>query len=246
MKRRLDALSHVSHVGISCFSRVQLFSTVWTAAHQAPLSMGFSRQEYWSGLPFPSPGDLPNLGIEPRFSRIAGRFFTIWATRDAHVPHGFHYFLIFLYLAVPGLSCGTRDLQSSLKHVGSFSCVWTLSCSMQDLVLWPGIKPGPLALGVRSLSHWTTGDVQRLSLSRCEWAETMPKSWALHTACLSDAHPGDSLILLLQDHQGPKWDRQWSNHKWLMSKGATEGVYAWKALSPTSHPHVWMFECLII
>ena len=39
--------------------------TPWTAAHQAPLSMRFSRQEYWSGLPFPSPGDLPNPGIEP-------------------------------------------------------------------------------------------------------------------------------------------------------------------------------------
>ena len=51
---------------LSCFSRVQLFATPWTVAHQAPLSMGFSRQEYWSGLPFPSPGDLPNSGIEPR------------------------------------------------------------------------------------------------------------------------------------------------------------------------------------
>ena len=46
-------------------SRVQIFATLWTIAHQAPLSMGFSRQEYWSGLPFPSPGDLPNPGIEP-------------------------------------------------------------------------------------------------------------------------------------------------------------------------------------
>ena len=44
---------------------VWLFATPWTVAHQAPLSMGFSRQEYWSGLPFPSPGDLPNPGIEP-------------------------------------------------------------------------------------------------------------------------------------------------------------------------------------
>ena len=42
--------------------------TLWTAAHQAPLSMGFSRQEYWSGLSFPPPGDLPNLGIEPTSS----------------------------------------------------------------------------------------------------------------------------------------------------------------------------------
>ena len=47
-------------------SPVQLFVTPWTAAHQAAPSMGFSRQEYWSGLPFPSPGDLPDPGIELR------------------------------------------------------------------------------------------------------------------------------------------------------------------------------------
>ena len=47
-------------------SRVRLFSTPWTVARQAPPSMGFSRQEYWSGFPFPSPGDLPDPGIEPR------------------------------------------------------------------------------------------------------------------------------------------------------------------------------------
>ena len=47
-------------------SRVWLFATPWTVTCQAPLSMGFSKQEYWSGLSFPSPGDLPNPGIEPR------------------------------------------------------------------------------------------------------------------------------------------------------------------------------------
>ena len=47
-------------------SRVQLFPTPWTVARQAPLSMGFFRQEYWSGLPFPSPEDLPDSGIKPR------------------------------------------------------------------------------------------------------------------------------------------------------------------------------------
>ena len=50
---------------VKSLSHVQLFVTPWTIAYQAPLSMGFSRQEYWSGLPFPSPGDLPNSGIEP-------------------------------------------------------------------------------------------------------------------------------------------------------------------------------------
>ena len=47
-------------------SRVRLFTTPWTVAYWAPPSMGFSRQEYWSGLPFPSPGELPDPGIEPR------------------------------------------------------------------------------------------------------------------------------------------------------------------------------------
>ena len=53
-----------SHV-LSCFSHVQLFATLQTMAYQAPLSMGFSRQENWSGSPFPFPGNLPDLEIEP-------------------------------------------------------------------------------------------------------------------------------------------------------------------------------------
>ena len=50
---------------VESLSRVRLFATPWTVAYKAPLSMEFSRQEYWSGLPFPSPEDLPNPGIEP-------------------------------------------------------------------------------------------------------------------------------------------------------------------------------------
>ena len=50
---------------LSHLSRVQLFVTPWTVAHQAPVSMGVSRQEHWSGLPFPPPGDLPDPGAEP-------------------------------------------------------------------------------------------------------------------------------------------------------------------------------------
>ena len=52
-------------VKVKSLSRVRLFATPWTVAYQAPPSMGFSRQEYWSGLPFPSPGDLPDPGIKP-------------------------------------------------------------------------------------------------------------------------------------------------------------------------------------
>ena len=60
-------------------SRVQLFVTLWTVGHQAPLSMEFSRQEYWSVLPFPTPGDLSDPGIEPGSSvypALAGGLFT--------------------------------------------------------------------------------------------------------------------------------------------------------------------------
>ena len=66
---------------LSHFSPVQTFVTLWT--FQAPLSMGFSRQEYWSGLPFPPQGDLPDPGIEPvslMSSALAGRFLTTSAT----------------------------------------------------------------------------------------------------------------------------------------------------------------------
>ena len=55
---------------LSHFSRVQRFVTKWTVARPVPLSMGFSRQEYWSGLPCPPSGDLPNPGIEPMFSAL--------------------------------------------------------------------------------------------------------------------------------------------------------------------------------
>ena len=65
---------------LSCLSHVRLFATLWTVACQAPLSMAFSRQEYWSGLPCPPPGDLPwkDDGMEPVsliYPALAGKFF---------------------------------------------------------------------------------------------------------------------------------------------------------------------------
>ena len=58
-------------VVVLLLSRVLLFATPWTVGHQAPLSMDFSQQEYWGGLPFPSPGALPNPGIKPRSLALA-------------------------------------------------------------------------------------------------------------------------------------------------------------------------------
>ena len=72
---------------LSHFSHIQLFASVWTVTHQSPLPMGFSRQEYWSGLPRPPPGDLPDPGIDPtslKSSALAGGLFTtatIWETQ---------------------------------------------------------------------------------------------------------------------------------------------------------------------
>ena len=64
-------------VKVKSLSRVRFFVTPWTVAHQAPPSMGFSRQEYWSGLPFLSPGDLPDPGIEARSPALQGKFFNL-------------------------------------------------------------------------------------------------------------------------------------------------------------------------
>ena len=65
---------------LSC---VWLFVTPWTIVCRVSLSVEFPRQEYWSGLPFPSPGDLPDSGIKSVSPELAGRFFTVWATREA-------------------------------------------------------------------------------------------------------------------------------------------------------------------
>jgi len=82
-------------VCVSCFSHVRLFATLWTVAHQAPLSVGFSRQEYWNGLLCPLPRDLPDPGIEPASlmsPALADRFFTTSTTcvHPKRYPSFFH------------------------------------------------------------------------------------------------------------------------------------------------------------
>ena len=75
----MSVCARVCVCACAVFSHVWLFATPWTVAHQVLLSMKFSRQEYWSGLPFPPPGDLPNSGIKPVSPispALAGRLFT--------------------------------------------------------------------------------------------------------------------------------------------------------------------------
>ena len=106
------------------FCSVWLFATLWTMARQAPLSMGFSRQEYWRGLPFPPPGDLPDPGIEPASLPVSciGR----WV-----------FFFFFLPLAPPGkpaLERGSK-LQSTLLEDGKWKMVSILATYSQFLTL---------------------------------------------------------------------------------------------------------------
>ena len=88
---------------LSHFSRIGLSVTPWTVACQAPLSMGFSRHEYWRGLSFPSPGDLPDPGIKPASPIspvLAGRFFTTSATREAHLYSSFWLLVPLRYIVI--------------------------------------------------------------------------------------------------------------------------------------------------
>ena len=84
---------------LSCFRDVGLFAALWIVACQAPLSMGFFRQENWSGLPFPSPGDLPDPGSEPSTSVLAGGFFTIEPPGKPKIYNKTYIWSSFPYLA---------------------------------------------------------------------------------------------------------------------------------------------------
>ena len=87
IQNKTTAYSSHAFCLLSCFSRVWLFEILFTIAHQAPLSMGFSRQEYWKGLPFCPPGDLPDPGIKPGSClspSLAGEFFATGVNLQAY------------------------------------------------------------------------------------------------------------------------------------------------------------------
>ena len=123
---------------LSQFSHLQFFVTLWTVSWQFPLSMGFSRQEYWNGWPCPPPGNLPNLGIKPTFpvsTALAGRFFTYWATWEAQ----------------------------PMIQVNSPSTLWSVNiCS----VLFPN-KPSSISTGARELNIYSYFSTQYVFLCVC-------------------------------------------------------------------------------
>ena len=90
---------------LSHFSHAQLFATLWTAAHQASLSIGFSRQEYWSGLPFPSPGDLPDPGVEHKPPALQVNSLSLSHLGSPSICLDYYYFKKYLFIWLH-LSCG--------------------------------------------------------------------------------------------------------------------------------------------
>ena len=126
---------------LSRFSRVQLFVTLSTAASQAPLSMGFSRQEHWSGLPSLPPGNLPNPGIEPASlmsPTMAGGFFTASVTWEA--PSTAHTYC-FKTLSL-GVVCYASVDNWYTACAKSFSPVWLF------VPPWTIAHQAPLSMGI--------------------------------------------------------------------------------------------------
>ena len=113
------------HLRACChFSRVQLYVALWTVAHQAPQSMGFSRQEYWSGLPCPPPGDLTDPGIKP-----------MSLMSSALAAGGFYLFYFILFYFTMGATCEAPSLSLKVKLKVSQSCPTLVHGILQGRIL---------------------------------------------------------------------------------------------------------------
>ena len=103
---------------LSCSVVSDFFATLWTVSCQGPLSMGFSRQEYWSGLPFPSPGEFSRPRNRTQISCIAGRFFTGWATIAILTDVRWYFTAVFIFISM---------MISAVEHL--FICLLVICCS---------------------------------------------------------------------------------------------------------------------
>ena len=120
---------------LKLLSRVRLFATLWTVAHQAPLSMEISRQEYWSGLPFPSPGDLPNPEIESGSPALqADSLLSEPPGKPPTYPASFLYAHLLSNLNDTHLVTGPRV--SVLSHLRVFAHTALCGCSAFSLSTW--------------------------------------------------------------------------------------------------------------
>ena len=145
-------------------SHVWLFVTLWTVAHQAPLSMGFSRQEYWSGLPFPSPGDPPDPRIKPvslASPASSGGFFTtvpagkLLSTEDTNVRK-----IILVYFFFFWMQAIFKNLFWICYNIASVLCFGFLASRHVRSILatQPGIESTPLHRP-QYLNHWISRKV---------------------------------------------------------------------------------------
>ena len=183
-------------VHMRAYCHVQLFATPWTVACQPPLSMKFSRQDCWSGLPFPSPGDLCNPGIEPPSlvsPTLAGRFFTSWATREAqqliicHIYFSINHLFLLLVMTLLFLCCLVTKLCQALYDPRL----------QQARLLCPPLSPGVCSNSC-PLSRWCY-----LTTS----SSATPFSFCLQSSPASESFPMSQLFTsggLLQ-HQSFQW-----------------------------------------
>ena len=136
------------------FSHTQIFVTLKIVAHQAPLPMGFSRQEYWSGLPWPLPGDLPDPGIEPPSlisPALAGGFFTTGTTWEAQTSHVNSF--IVLKVRSPSLV-----LVAEIKVLVESCSLWKLWEKSIPCLFWllkAAVIPQLVAASRQSLPSWS-------------------------------------------------------------------------------------------
>ena len=137
------------------------FATPWTVACQAPLFMGFPRQEYWGGLPFPPPGDLPNPGIKITSPALAGRFFTTESLQFSSVAQ------LCLTLCDPMDCSTTRLCPSPTPGIYSNSCPssqWCHPTISSSVVPFPFCLQSFLASGSFQMSQFFTSGGQILEL----------------------------------------------------------------------------------
>ena len=174
--------------------------TLWTAAHQAPLSMGFSRQEYWSRLPCLSPGDLPDPGIEPQVSCTAGRFFTNWATREI-LCNPMDY-LKFILLSDVG-----KDWRQEEKGTTENEMVrWHHWLKGREFVQTPGV--GDRQGGLACCGSW--GHKELDMTERLKWHKPIRRDNILHdsnymTFWKRQNYEGNKKIGVFQGWWGERW-----------------------------------------